>query len=390
MSSFFPISRALQLKNLLILLAVILGFFLPSSAAAFITTTDFPLAAENLVPGASVSGVINVENPQSSALNLQVGAISGTANDLANNLNITIAGAGGVTYSATLGQFFNAGAISLGTVGGGSTQPVHFTFSLPSDAPSSLMGKNVSFDFCIGFAGRQVACGTAFAPDQPTDTDERTSRTGSRPRSFALPEPTPLILGAVTEAAPACQEYLRSFIRQNANNDPAEVIKLQEFLRDLGGFPNLAVTGVYDETTISAVRSFQANYRSSILAPWGIAEPTGFVFYTTRKAINEIYCRFTRLFPLTDAQLQEIARVRALGQAWTPETANVSVPPANQPVPGAGAETPLPPGAVAGAQTVANEENIEPDPTDETLTPPPETERPSFLRRVWNWIVDWF
>jgi len=363
------------------LLAVILGFFLPSSAAAFITTTDFPLAAENLVPGASVSGVINVENPQSSALNLQVGAISGTANDLANNLNITIAGAGGVTYSATLGQFFNAGAISLGTVGGGSTQPVHFTFSLPSDAPSSLMGKNVSFDFCIGFAGVQVACGTAFAP-----TGGR-SRTGTLIRP--LTTPTPLILGAVTEAAPVCQEYLRSFIRQNANNDPAEVIKLQEFLRDLGGFPNLAVTGVYDETTISAVRSFQANYRSSILAPWGIAEPTGFVFYTTRKAINEIYCRFTRLFPLTDAQLQEIARVRALGQAWTPETANVNVP-ANQPVPGADAETPLPPGAVAGAQTVANEENIEPDPTDETLTPPPETERPSFLRRVWNWIVDWF
>ena len=52
----------------------------------------------------------------------------------------------------------------------------------------------------------------------------------------------------------------------------------------------MPLNGVYDETTYQAVKLFQQRYAKDVLTPWGINEPTGYVFITTQLAINNIYC----------------------------------------------------------------------------------------------------
>ena len=64
------------------------------------------------------------------------------------------------------------------------------------------------------------------------------------------------------------------------------------------------VTGIFDERTDAAVRAFQLKYADDVLAPWGLEESTGYVYYTTQKKINESYCG--REFPLTNVQTEEI------------------------------------------------------------------------------------
>ena len=84
-------------------------------------------------------------------------------------------------------------------------------------------------------------------------------------------------------------------------------------LRDFEG-AKLTVNGVYDAATLAAVNAFQAKYKSEILTPWGIGEPTGFVYLTTRKKINEMYCRNTRQFELTleERKIIEQTRLKSL------------------------------------------------------------------------------
>lgn len=67
------------------------------------------------------------------------------------------------------------------------------------------------------------------------------------------------------------------------------VLKLQLFLRlmqDMG----VNITGRYDEQTVNWVRAFQVKYASDILAPWGITSPTGYVYLSTSRKINEQVC----------------------------------------------------------------------------------------------------
>lgn len=151
-----------------------------------------------------------------------------------------------------------------------------------------------------------------------------------------------IVLGAATTTE-SCDTYLTAFIKAGNKNDPEQVRRLQAVLRDFEG-ADIEVNGVYDAATLAAVHAFQTKYASDILTPWGIEKSTGFVYLTTRKKVNEIYCKNTRQFPLTEAQLQEIARVRALvgSQASAPSqtqiqgaatssattgTSNVFVPP---------------------------------------------------------------
>jgi len=103
--------------------------------------------------------------------------------------------------------------------------------------------------------------------------------------------------------------YLNSYMKMGFNNDSSEVLKLQTFLRDFEGFTNIELTGIFDQATFDAVSAFQAKYADDVLAPWGITSPTGFVYLTTQKKINEIHCGKT--LPLTESQIAEINSFRA-------------------------------------------------------------------------------
>lgn len=104
--------------------------------------------------------------------------------------------------------------------------------------------------------------------------------------------------GSVAAQTPAsfCSPYLREAISWQAQNNPIEVAKLQAFLRTREGATQVWITGQYDRVTLEAVTVFQQKYAEDILRPWGIIEPTGYVFITTRSAINNLYCGRTTAF----------------------------------------------------------------------------------------------
>ena len=114
----------------------------------------------------------------------------------------------------------------------------------------------------------------------------------------------------VTDINESCNRFLTAFIRSGRKNDETQVRRLQTILRDYEG-ATIEVNGVYDAATLAAVHAFQSKYASEILTPWGIEESTGFVYLTTRKKINEIYCRSLVQFPLTDTERQIIEKTRS-------------------------------------------------------------------------------
>lgn len=159
-------------------------------------------------------------------------------------------------------------------------------------------------------------------------------------------------------------EYLLEYLRIGQNNNPVEVRKLQVFLRDFEGFNNLLITEVFDQATFDAVSAFQRKYRADVLDPWSLPDSTGYVYYTTKKKVNEIYC--AKAFPLTDAQLAEISQFKSvveglLQQGVSPaEVIGQGQVGLNQPtISGASsvlASVPIP--AVAGTSTVAEASSV--------------------------------
>jgi len=146
---------------------------------------------------------------------------------------------------------------------------------------------------CVG------SCGTPTFPT-PTTTPQTTT--------------TPEVLGTST---PAVCNYLLEYLRINQSNNPNEVRKLQAFLKYFEGEDSLEVSGFFGQNTFNAVSRFQLKYAEDVLTPWGLNMSTGYVYITTKKKVNEIYCR--RDFPLTEEQQREIEIYSAGTQKPGPE-----------------------------------------------------------------------
>lgn len=101
--------------------------------------------------------------------------------------------------------------------------------------------------------------------------------------------------------------YINDYLKLDGVNNTAEVTKLQTFLKNTEKL-DVDINGKFDQKTVDAVKAFQAKYVNEIMAPWGVNTPTGQVFYTTKKKINEIYCKST--FALTPAQIAQIEAYR--------------------------------------------------------------------------------
>jgi hypothetical protein len=158
-------------------------------------------------------------------------------------------------------------------------------------------------------------------------------------------------------------EYLKEYLRLGANNNPSEVTKLQLFLKNYDNAENLEVTGFFDLSTDRAVRSFQDKYKKDVLDTWNLPSNTGYVYYTTKKKINEIYCQ--REFPLTPEQVSEIASFRALIERVNSASGTGEV------LPLVGTNTT---GASAGG-SVAGAATVKPAPTPVTVTVTPSNEK---------------
>ncbi|MBX4189024.1 hypothetical protein KW785_00315 [Candidatus Parcubacteria bacterium] len=108
-------------------------------------------------------------------------------------------------------------------------------------------------------------------------------------------------------------------------NDPDQVYLLQSFLKYIEGYDTVSLTGVFDQATFDAVSAFQVKFQSDILTPWGLTQPTGYVYILTLKKINEIYCQ--TIYPLNDAQQQEIVAYKALIESLRAQGINPELPP---------------------------------------------------------------
>ncbi len=76
------------------------------------------------------------------------------------------------------------------------------------------------------------------------------------------------------------------WIQRDNNIDELEIL---ENLLISEGF-DVRRDGVYGLDDFEAVKDFQVRYREDILDPWGIRLPTGYVYTTTIKKINELLC----------------------------------------------------------------------------------------------------
>ena len=208
------------------------------------------------------------------------------------------------------------------TVDGGSMNGEDDMASMPTSTPSSAVnGGSSNGDDSI--ATMPTSTATTTPPETPQNPPSPTASSGGGSLIFGVPAASggsggvsvlPLPLTSATGASGAsvteCGKYLEKYIRFGAVNDPVEVRKLQMFLRNFEGFQSVQVTGFYDSVTFEAVKTFQLRYKTDVLDPWSLLEPTGYVYITTSKKINEIYCN--KIFSLTAAQLLEIETQRAL------------------------------------------------------------------------------
>src|SRR3989344_1055396 len=87
-----------------------------------------------------------------------------------------------------------------------------------------------------------------------------------------------------------CSTYLNEYVGVNIKNNPAEVLKLQYFLKKYEKL-DVDVNGIFDQKTLGAVNAFQNRYAEVVLKKsWGINFSTGVVFITTKTKINDIVC----------------------------------------------------------------------------------------------------
>jgi hypothetical protein len=94
----------------------------------------------------------------------------------------------------------------------------------------------------------------------------------------------------------ACGIFLAGYVKPDGQNKLNDIVDLQIFLRQYEG-DSLAINGIYDQATEAAVNAFQTKYNTEILKPWsdlGLlpndTSPTGYVYKTTRRMINNIVC----------------------------------------------------------------------------------------------------
>ena len=104
----------------------------------------------------------------------------------------------------------------------------------------------------------------------------------------STPSPTPES-EPTSVARNICQNPLEWPISLWGNNDADEVLALERFL--IGRGILISSDGIFWDDDFEAIKVLQEEFRSEILTPWGINNPTGYVGRTTIQKIQELSCR---------------------------------------------------------------------------------------------------
>lgn len=274
------------------------------------TTTAYSIGCTNGVASATSTATITVVASSTPTVTASLSAnpttvTAGQGSTLSwSSTNATSCSAVWTTATSTSGSV-------LVTPGSTTTYDINCTNGTQSATSTATVTVNVPTS---GGGGGGSSGGGSGSSGQANPAGHGGSRGGS-----SLPA---LVLGTSTSC-----DYLKDYLKIDWVNDRVEVIKLQVFLRELEGFKNLQITGVFDQATFDAVGTFQERYIGDILTPWGHTSRTGFVYILTKKKVNEIVCQ--RAFPINAQQAAEIADFHAFLESLK----NAGVP-ANQ-LPGA-------------------------------------------------------
>ncbi len=164
---------------------------------------------------------------------------------------------------------------------GGQTQPSEDSDSSRGPAGGRAIKWNNSRPGATGGAD-----GGSSNPSDNTNTPE--PENNDNPDELPGDVPVQNEAGEVLSAE-ECGKYLLEYIHIRKHNNPEEVTKLQLFLNDYMK-KNLEINGVYDQPTFDTVKEFQVKEKEEVLEPWEIEEPTGYVYITTQRRINNIKC----------------------------------------------------------------------------------------------------
>ncbi len=143
--------------------------------------------------------------------------------------------------------------------------------------------------------------------DKPKEKNRRSS--GSIPGRVlgALTSDEGRVLGALTSdegrvlgaSTSSCQNYddgvyVNKYLRRGYNNDVEAVKRVQKFLNEHMK-AELIEDGFYGLKTELAVKEYQRQNASTVLAPWNISDPTGIFYITTQFAVNNMVCSDLKL-----------------------------------------------------------------------------------------------
>ena len=108
---------------------------------------------------------------------------------------------------------------------------------------------------------------------------------GSPTLGVTIIRSTPVFISSTT-TCPLISTYMKL---GGVENNGGEVAKLQSFLKNREEL-DVDVTGIFDQKTHDAVIAFQKKYLLEVMGPWDATRPSGFVYITTSKKINQLAC----------------------------------------------------------------------------------------------------
>lgn len=221
----------------------------------------------------------------------------GTTNNNEGNTNTS----GGTTNTNEGNTNVSGGSENGNELAGGNTNPPN---NPPNNPPSNGGG---------GFSGANP-----YGPTTPAATTTATT-TGAATTTSVL---APVATSTLPVIAPNICQPITAPLRAGST-DKDQVSKLQQLLNKFNN-ASLIVNGIFDQTTVTAVENFQAKYQSDILAPWGASQPSGYVYITTLKKLNELNCNLFRSLDANELAVINAFRARAQAQTVSPSSSIIT------------------------------------------------------------------
>lgn len=211
--------------------------------------------------------------------------ISSPINETYNPSPVTISGTCEASSTIQISNSLLAANPSSVFCGGGGTYETSVTFGSITVDPQIL--SLVSIDIAGNISATTTV--SIYIDLQPS-TQSNSSRSSGYRRKINKPKIINDIENILIEKEEGlCTPYIKSSITSGQTNNTDDVNRLQTFLNEYEG-EELLVNGIYDKSTQEAIIRFQSKYAKHVLYPWGITQPTGNVYQTTRAKINALVC----------------------------------------------------------------------------------------------------